>query len=59
MYDSFPDNRDFLDKSLAEVCAKEKLPVDQALSLIRLRSKFNSWSLAQLSTRDNAAYKAH
>ena len=35
VYDSFPDNRDFLDKSLAEVYAKEKLPVDQVLSLIR------------------------
>ena len=53
--DSFPDNRDFLCKSLAEVCAKEKLIVDQVLSLIRLQSKFNSWSLAQLSARDNAS----
>ena len=30
--DSFPDNRDFLCKSLTEVCAKEKLVVDQVLS---------------------------
>ena len=33
VYDTYPNTRDFIDKSFTEICRNENLPVDQVFSV--------------------------